>query len=176
MPFIDGVASYARGSAFVARWEYENARLELRRIETAGRHPAIKDLLAYGNPAPSLLQMARVALEGEIALSQGRSAEAVRAFQDAVRMQDDLSYIEPPDWSISMRRHLGLALLRDGRPREAEMAFRQDLSEFRDNGWSLFGLWQSLDAQGRTAAATETRERFMRAWKDADVTLAAAVF
>jgi tetratricopeptide (TPR) repeat protein len=176
MPFIEGVAAYARGSAFVARRQYDSARLELQRIETSRRNPAIKDLLAYGNPAPQLLQMAHVSLEGEIALSRGRSADAVKAFQQAVRIQDDLSYIEPPDWSISMRRHLGAALLRARRPREAETAFRQDLLEFRDNGWSLFGLWQSLAAQGRTAEAAEARERFVRAWKDADVTLAAAVF
>jgi hypothetical protein len=91
-------------------------------------------------------------------------------------VQDELSYIEPPDWSISMRRHLGIALLRANRPREAETAFRQDLREFRDNGWSLFGLSQSLTDQGRTVEAAATREQFVRAWKDADVTLAAAVF
>jgi tetratricopeptide (TPR) repeat protein len=176
MPFIEGVAAYARGSAFVARREYEKAGLELQRIETARHNPAIKELLAYGNPAPGLLHMARVSLEGELALSRGRTAVAVRAFQNAVRMQDALSYIEPPDWSISMRRHLGVALLRARRPRDAEAAFRQDLQEFRDNGWSLFGLWQSLTAQGKTADAAAVRERFDRAWKDADVTLTAAVF
>jgi tetratricopeptide (TPR) repeat protein len=176
MPFVEGVAAYARGSAFVARRQYDSAQLELQRIETARTDPAIKELLAYGNPASSLLRMARVALEGEIALSRGRFADAARSFEEAVRLQDDLSYIEPPDWSISMRRHLGVALLRARRPREAERAFRQDLQEFRDNGWSLFGLWHSLAAQGRTAEANQTRERFERAWKDADVTLEAAVF
>jgi hypothetical protein len=49
-----------------------------------------------------------------------------------------------------------------------------DLARFLENGWSLFGLWQSLVAQKRTEEARVVRARFERAWARADVTLTAS--
>jgi hypothetical protein len=45
---------------------------------------------------------------------------------------------------------------------------------FRENGWSLFGLMQSLSAQGRSAEAAAVRRRFEKAWARADITLTAS--
>jgi hypothetical protein len=55
---------------------------------------------------------------------------------------------------------------------EAQAAFREAL----ENGWSLFGLAQSLRAQGKSADAAAVDERFRRAWARADVTLTASRF
>jgi hypothetical protein len=60
--------------------------------------------------------------------------------------------------------------------RQAELVYREDLKEFRNNGWSLFGLAQSLRAQGKSSAARKAEQDFERAWKNADVTLKASVF
>jgi tetratricopeptide (TPR) repeat protein len=116
------------------------------------------------------------ALSGEIALARGESGDAVLAFEEAVRMQDALNFNEPPDWSQSMRLYLGAALLKDGRAKDAEGVYREELQYLHDNGWALFGLWESVRAQGRTTEAKEIRERFDRAWKNADVVLGASVF
>jgi hypothetical protein len=43
-----------------------------------------------------------------------------------------------------MRLYLGAALLKGGRAREAEVVYREDLRDFRNDGWALFGLGQSL--------------------------------
>lgn len=75
-----------------------------------------------------------------------------------------------------MRLYLGSALLKAGRAREAEVVYREDLREFRNSGWSLFGLGQSLRAQRKTAEARKVEEEFQRAWKNADVSLKASVF
>jgi hypothetical protein len=40
-----------------------------------------------------------------------------------------------------------------------------------NDGWALFGLWQSLDAQGRADEAAEVEITFSSAWQDADVQL-----
>ena len=64
---------------------------------------------------------------------------------------------------------LGALLVEAGRPADAERVYREDLARFRENGWSLFGLAQSLGAQQRTAEADQVRERFARAWVRADV-------
>jgi len=136
----------------------------------------VKDLLAAANPAPTILELSTRGLEGEILSAQGRHDEAVRAFEAAVRLQDTLKYVEPPDWGQSMRLYLGAALLKAGRAKQAELFYREDLRDFRTNGWTLIGLAQSLRAQGKSAAARKVEKEFERAWKNADVMLKASVF
>ncbi|MCK5206013.1 MAG: hypothetical protein KAR15_19165, partial [Desulfobacterales bacterium] len=46
----------------------------------------------------------------------------------------------------------------------------------RENGWSLFGLMQSLQAQGKKEQAAGIEERFRKTWSRADVTLTASRF
>jgi len=133
-------------------------------------------MLAAANPAPTILELSTRALEGELLMAREKHGEAVKAFEAAFRIQETLKYIEPPDWGQSMRLYLGAALLKAGRPREAEAIYRDDLREFRNNGWALFGLAQSLEAQKKMAQARRTRADFNRAWKNADVTLTGSVF
>ena len=175
-PYLDGLSSYVRGSAFVGRGELEKAQLELERLTAAAREPALKNLLARANPGSRILELAAHALGGEIAMARGQHVDAVREFESAVRMQDGLRYVEPPDWGQSMRLYLGKALLKAGRAREAEAVYREDLREFRENGWALFGLWQSLRQQGKTREARKARSQFDRAWRGADVSLQASTF
>ena len=175
-PYLDGLSSYVRGSAFVGRGELDKAQLELDRLKATAGDPTLKDSLAIANPVSSVLELALHGLEGEIALARGQHLDAVRAFEAAVRIQDSLLYIEPPDWGQSMRLYLGKALLKAKRPREAEAVYREDLREFRENGWALFGLWQSLQQQGRVKDARKVHERFEKAWKGADVRLEASTF
>jgi tetratricopeptide (TPR) repeat protein len=174
--YVDGLWSYVRGSAFVGRAELDNAETELERLRAAARDRAMKDLLALANPAPRILELAAHGLEGEIAMARQQYTKAILAFEAAVRLQDTLNYVEPPDWGQSMRLYLGAALLKARRSREAEKVYREDLREFRENGWALFGLWQSLRDQGKIREARRVRARFDRAWRHADVTLNASIF
>ncbi len=52
-----------------------------------------------------------------------------------------------------------------GKPAEAEQVYRDDLKEFPKNGWALFGLHQSLIAQGKVAEAQEIKKQFDEAWQ-----------
>jgi tetratricopeptide (TPR) repeat protein len=136
----------------------------------------VKELFTTANPAPTILELSTRALEGELLSARGQHDAAVKAFEAAVMLQDTLKYIEPPDWGQSMRLYLGAALLKAGRAKEAETVYREDLREFRNNGWTLFGLIQSLRAQKKTGEAQKMEQNFQRAWKNADVTLKASVF
>ena len=73
-----------------------------------------------------------------------------------------------------VRQILGAVYLETGRPEDAERVYRQDLEIFPYNGWSLFGLQQSLEAQGQTQEALEIAEQFANAWAHADVELKAS--
>jgi tetratricopeptide (TPR) repeat protein len=174
--YVDGMWSYVRGSAFVGLSEIDKAEAELERLRTAARDPELKDRLTLANPAPTILEVATHGLEGEVAMGRRDYNKAVANFDAAVRLQDTLKYVEPPDWGQSMRLYLGAALIKAKRPRDAERVYRQDLREFRENGWALFGLWQSLRDQGKSGEARKVRARFDRVWKSADVTLSASVF
>jgi hypothetical protein len=67
-------------------------------------------------------------------------------------------------------------LLEAGRAVEAESIYWQDLSRNRENGWSFFGLMQSLQAQGKKEQAAGIETRFHQAWNQADVSLTASRF
>jgi len=174
--YLNGAWHYFRGSAFTGLGEIKKAESELEALATTSRDPALKDVLSGANSAGPILAMLYSALSGEIARARGQRGEAVLAFEQAVQMQDALNFNEPPDWPQSMRLYLGAALLKAGRTKDAEGVYREELRDLRDNGWALFGLWQSVRAQGRTAEAEEIRERFDRAWKNADVVLSSSTF
>jgi tetratricopeptide (TPR) repeat protein len=104
-------------------------------------------------------------------LLEGKSDEPVALLREAVSQQDALPYMEPPYWFASARVNLGGALLALDRPDEAEEVFRADLEEYPENGWALFGLKQSLQAQDRIEDAEHVAARFEEAWEQADVSL-----
>ena len=71
-----------------------------------------------------------------------------------------------------MRHYLGAALLEADRTVEAEAVCRRDLKWNQNNGWSLFGIYQSLDMQGREREAREVYAEYEASWRNADVLLA----
>jgi pimeloyl-ACP methyl ester carboxylesterase len=89
-------------------------------------------------------------------------------------MDDGFPYSEPPVWHQPPRQVLGAILLEAGRAADAERVYREDLARFRENGWSLYGLMQSLSVQGRAAEAAQVRGRFEHAWARADIALASS--
>jgi hypothetical protein len=164
-----GLAWYARGLAHAARGEQDQAR---RALDTVAASRA--GVPAY--PGAAVLQIATRALTGEIATRQGRHAAAVAELTEAARLEDALTYMEPPYWQRPVRHLLGAALLSAGRPAEAERRFAEDLRRFPSNIWSLRGLERSLVAPGRPADARAVRRQFRRAAEQADVTVAASRF
>ena len=59
---------------------------------------------------------------------------------------------------------------------EAEEVYREDLKEFRNNGWALMGLYKSLMAQGKTKEAKKVQYQYNVAWQWADQALESSVF
>ena len=174
--YLSAAWHYFRGSAFAGLGDFDKAESELQAVNVASHDAALKEVLSGANSASSIVAMFTHALSGEILMRRQRYAEAVGAFEKAVAAQDELNFNEPPDWPQSMRLYLGAALLKAGRPKEAEAVYRQDLHYLYENGWALCGLWQGLHDQGRAEEARAVREQFDRAWKNADVTLNSSVF
>ena len=169
-PYATGIWHYARGLAFIARRQTARAEGELAALTALLDHEAFRTTLK-DSPLLINLQIASRLVRGELAARAHRLDEAIQIVSEAVALEDSIPYNEPPVWHQSTRHVLGALLLEAGRAREAEAAYRHDLKRFRDNGWSLFGLWQSLEAEGRSGEAQEVRARFEKAWARADVTL-----
>lgn len=125
------------------------------------------------NTSGAVLAIATQVLDGVLAARQGKPQEAVERLREAVRLEDALTYGEPPEWTVPVRQDLGSVLLEAMQYPAAEQAFREDLQRFPENGWSLHGLQLSLQAQQRNEEADEVRQRLERIWSGADVRLAA---
>jgi hypothetical protein len=120
-------------------------------------------------PAKNVLDVAGRVLAAEIAQRGGDLATANAELEAAKGIEYTLAYSEPPPWYFPVRQAQGALLLEMKRPKDAEVVFREDLVDYPENGWSLFGLAQSLRAQDENAADAEGR--FATAWSGADVTL-----
>jgi len=102
---------------------------------------------------------------------KGGKRQAVDLLQQAISLQDQLRYNEPPDWSFPVRESLGGLYLRMQLFSTAEKTFREDLEKHPRNGRSLFGLWKSLQGQNRLTDAFWVKREWDLAWKNSTVPL-----
>jgi tetratricopeptide (TPR) repeat protein len=175
-PYTRGVWHYARGLAFNAKGQASEARRELGELEALIQSVPPERTVAFFFRARNMLQLAANVLAGELAARAGDTATAERLLRAAVAEQDTHWFTEPPPWYFPVRQALGAVLLQAGRAREAEQVYREDLARNPGNGWSLFGLTRSLQAQGNAAEAKRAEEAFAKAWARADVRLSASRF
>ncbi len=176
--YLTGIWHYARGLAYLRTGKADAAQNELAALRQVGADPATAELILAGGVANAaeLLAIADAHLAGELAAARGDADEAVVQLELAVARQDALSYMEPPPWYFPTRQALGALLLEAGRADQAEAVHRKDLEQYPSNGWSLFGLAQSLRAQGKDEEAELVERGFAEAWSRADVELVAARF
>jgi tetratricopeptide (TPR) repeat protein len=166
---------YAKTVALAAKGRIGEAKasaLELERIQGA----AGPDDSAGLNSAKDVFAISLLVAKARIAVAEGRDAEAIGVYTHALAGEDQLAYDEPQDWFVPVRHMLGAALLKANRPAEAETVYREDLRRNRGNGWSLFGLSQALQAQGRAAEAAATLAEYQKAWTGADTVITASAF
>ena len=170
-PYLKGMWAYVMGSAHAARGHIGPAEGELAVIREQMSAEGVNDTGVGPTPADHVLGLAMHALLGEIEQAKGNLDGAILHFGHAVEFQDNLNYTEPPDWSHSIRLYLGAALLEAGRAAEAERVYRKDLEWNQRNGWTTFGLYQALDAQGKDQEAIIVNRQFEELWRNADVEL-----
>ncbi|MEA5508370.1 hypothetical protein VB715_01190 [Crocosphaera sp. UHCC 0190] len=162
---------YARGMAWAAKGDLTQAMAEKQLLEQLLLQNNLPTLETAGLPAKSLMQISDELLAAQIASLRQKKSQAIAHYQTAINYQDKLPYMEPPYWYYPIRQSLGAELLKQGTAREAEAVYREDLQEHPHNGWSLFGLTQSLKAQGKLEAATQIQADFHKAWSKADISL-----
>lgn len=173
--YVKSVWHYARGMAFVRSKKPDLASAELNQLKEIVARPVMQELTIGGfNSFEKVLSIGANVLEGEIEMSRGNSPKAIEKLRAAVAIENGLLYQEPPDWYHPSRQILGAILLDAKKPAEAQQAFEQDLAIYPSNGWSLFGLHQSLLMQNKKSEAAEIKKEFDKAFAKADVKLSSS--
>jgi tetratricopeptide (TPR) repeat protein len=162
---------FARGMAFAGKGNLGSATRERSAMDAAGNSLHLPAIAGFTNSSDKLVGLADEVVAARIAEARLDLNSEIPLLRAAVRTQDELIYIEPPDWYYPVRESLGGALLRAGRPAEAAQVFRDDLSRDARNPRSLFGLSKALAALGNTEGAQRRQRQFQDAWKHADVKL-----
>ena len=174
-PIQRGLFEFAQGYAHLRSGEADLARVYLERVKTAADTLPAR-IQMRGATAPQLLGITGGILEGEILRDEGLLEEAIRVFEAAVELHDEVPYTEPEILNFSARHWLGAALLEAERAEAAEEVYRAALVQHPHNGWSIYGLEQALRAQGRDTEADETRAWFREAWSETDTLLRSSRF
>lgn len=170
-PYLQGIYQFVQGSAYANTNRLAAGRAAHEKLAEILTDPRLVNQRASVNLATDLLQIAQHLLAGDIARSENNLEQAVTSYQLAVAAQDNLRYMEPPDWLQSTRLSLGNAYLDAENYTAAEFIFTEDLALLRENGWALYGLLQSLQSQNLAEEIEQVAERFGKAWQYADVDL-----
>lgn len=166
---------FVRGQVFAGRGALADAEREHQQMKQRIQEGAA-GLDSPAFPVSATLNVAELWLAGKVAAARGDWAESVNRLQQAVAAEDALPYMEPAFWPIPVRPALGVALLKSGKPGEAEQVFRADLEKLPRNGWGLLGLQESLRQQNRPESAELVRQQFEEAWRRSDVVLSVEWF
>jgi tetratricopeptide (TPR) repeat protein len=161
---VQAMWHYARAVGFVRKGALAEGRKEIDALGAIERTAHFKPITDSGVPAREIVRTARAVASGRLADARGDLPGAIKAYREAVAVQDALPYMEPPYWYYPVRQSLGVALLRAGRSAEAEQVFRESLARTPSNGWALRGLVEVYRQRGDGAALAAARKRFESTW------------
>ena len=159
-----GLWDFAQGYAHLKRGDEDFAKVYLDRVMTLADTTNARFRF---DSAELLLKTVGHLLEGEIQRDAGDTTGAIRSFEQAVAVEDQLEYSEPEPLPFAARHWLGAVLLETDQHEAAERVYQEELEDHPHNGWSLFGLKQALDGQGKSLTGAD--EKFERSWERADV-------
>jgi tetratricopeptide (TPR) repeat protein len=167
--YPNAVLHYARGIAQLGKGDLQKAEQELKQLKELSKDSILKEVTIWGiNSTHDIIQIAVNVLTAEIHRHKKDYANAIVYFRNAIAIEDNLNYDEPPDWFFSVRHQLGTALLQAGKFQEAEKNYQEDLNIWKENGWALMGLYQAKQKLGKEKEAQEIMKRFETAWRYAD--------
>ncbi|HQU52268.1 MAG TPA: hypothetical protein PK643_04600, partial [Saprospiraceae bacterium] len=163
---------YARGMAFLGKRDVPAAQKELAALEISLSDNRLRESTIWGiNSTYDLVQIAYRVLKGELLGREDNFSEAIQILNEAVALEDQLNYNEPPDWFFSVRHHLGAVQLEAGRPQDAIATLQEDLKHFPKNGWALHGLKRAYEQLGAQDSAKQMQDLLAEVWASADISL-----
>lgn len=170
------ILHYARGMAYLGKAKLDSARVELDKLSDLASKESLHQITIWDiNTVYDLVQIAERVLHAEIAGAEGNFQEAIELLKEGVAIEDSLNYNEPPDWFFSVRHNLGSMQIAAGNYEDAIVTYQEDLERLPKNGWALKGLAEAYSKLGDYKSSEETEQRFLSAWKTADISLSGSV-
>jgi len=159
---------FAKGLAFVNTSNPDSARWHLARLRKYQNDPILEKRRVPFNAPIQMAGIAEHILDASIDFSVKNNEAVITKLNKAIAIEDKLIYTEPSDWPVPARQFLGAFLLKMKKPVLAEKVYREDLAMSPNNGWSLIGLYQSLDAQKKSAELTLYKTKYLESFSSAD--------
>jgi tetratricopeptide (TPR) repeat protein len=167
---------YGRAMAFIRKANLEEAEEELLALKSIADDASYDTIYASLNHSGDVADIAYHVVAGEYYSALGKPDKADDHFKLAVQSEDHLTYTEPPSWHMPTRENYGAFLINQKRYDQAELVFKQNLREYKHNGWSLIGLYKAYKGLGKEGEAKEILEKFHDAWQYADIEIISSVF
>lgn len=173
--YPNAIWRYARGMAYLGKNDLSRAEAEWKQLAALSADSSLQQLTVWGiNTTADLAHIASKVLAAGIAAKEQDYEPSITLLEQAIAIEDNLNYNEPPDWFFSVRHHLGAVLLKAGKYSEAEQVYQKDLQTWKKNGWALIGLYNSQRLQNKDALAKTSKSAFDQAWKYADFNINAS--
>ncbi|MEO8400779.1 MAG: tetratricopeptide repeat protein [Gammaproteobacteria bacterium] len=169
-----GMWHYAEGMALVNTGDIKEAEqhsLKLQHIMTSATTDS-----KLGESGGKLLTIAHEVLLATLADRQGNENATLKHLKSAKKIQHAMGYHEPPDWYFPMKEILADAYLKWGHPKEAIALYHQDLEQYPQNGWALYGLAKALRKVGENQKADRVEREFKTVWKYSDISTPFVLF
>ena len=176
LPYVNALQRFARGMAYSRLNEHALAGKELQALEEKMKDSILKINLDNFSPPYDVLVVADLILKGAMAENQKDINKAIDLYNQAVKAEDRLIYIEPRSWLLPARQYLGNALLKAGQNEKAIAVFKEDMAITSTNGWSLTGLKQAYLNTNNQMALTNIQPKLKQAWAIKDVMVKNAVY
>jgi tetratricopeptide (TPR) repeat protein len=164
LALVEAMYRYARAVAFARKKDAQSAQKEIDALAQLEKDTDYKPFDEWGVPAKEIIQTARHVATGRLADANGDLEAAARAYEEAIFVEDSLTYTEPPYWYYPVRQSLGSVRLRQGRLDEAEQAFRDSLARVRNNGWALAGLAETYRRKNDSKSEAAARQALAKTW------------
>ncbi len=163
-PFLIGAWRYARGEALARKGDVAGAYAEAEAIATIVAEADLSGLTDNGVPALDILNIARLTVTARAAAAEDKFDTAIEAMEDAVAIQDQIAYTEPPYWYYPAKQTLAAMLVEKGETERGEQLFLEALTESPNNALVLFGLSEAYKRQGDKNGAKYAGNLFKDAW------------
>lgn len=165
LPVTVAMRCAARAVAYAAKHQPTQAKIEYGKF-CEHRKLIPDDTIVGLNSAKSIFGIADNLVQGEIEAQEKDYASAIKHLGEGIKIEDQLSYDEPPDWIQHVRHTLGAVLLQKGDPTASLLVYKEDLERHPHNVWSLMGCSQAYAALHQPAESLKWKKQFNDIWAD----------
>ena len=173
--YSQSIFNYAKSVAYAATGDIEKAKQHQKLITSFIDSFEVEEMVKAGHPTKQLIEIANNLALGSISMYQEDNLSAIKYFEKAVLLQDNLPYTEPPFWYYPTRQTLGHVLLKAKKNKQAIEVLSKDLKDYPKNGWSYYGLYRAYKEIGDKDNSEKTLSIFNKLWEESDIRVSSSI-